>query len=163
MIPWAQNDELFKKELIEGQLWQNHVGNFFQLCGLAVMIPPLKIRESIADAEQWSDSKDLIVEGRVIEVKARNERFTTPASFPYDTVFIDTVSGYQAKKQKPTAYVNISRKTGAMIAIPSGKPDAWKIEKKFDRIRRIWDEFYLAEKKKFCEIDILIDQLRKKS
>lgn len=165
-IPWAQNDALFKKELEEGQLWQNHVGNFLRLSGLDVYIPPLTIRESIAEAGEWIDSKDLVVRGsaigdQIVEVKARNERFTSPESFPYDTIFVDTVSGYDAKKTKPIAYVNISKKTGSMIALPSTSSAGWLTENRFDHVRKIRDDFYLAPKKKFHVIDILVERLRK--
>lgn len=160
-MKWSENDTLFKKELEEGQAWQNHVGNFLRLSGLDVHIPPLTVRESIKEAGKWSDSKDLIVKDQVIEVKARNERFTIPESFPYDTIFVDTVSGYEAKKVKPIAYINISKQTGSMIALPSTSSIGWLTENRFDHVRKIYDDFYLAPKMRFHVIDVLVDRLKR--
>lgn len=160
MVTWSQNDELFFSELKAGHEWQKLPALFFKLNGLQVDIPELKIRANIKEASKWKDSEDLKVNGQIIEIKSRNEAFTSAESFPYETIFVDTVSGYNAKTIKPTAYIMVSRKTGGMLALPSLSADGWKIEEKFDRTRRIRESFYVAEKKSFKTLDFIISQLK---
>ena len=145
-LSWKHNDDLFFKELKEGHAWQELPATFFRLHGLSVEIPELKVRESIDQAEQWISTVDLIVAGRKLEIKSRNEIFTSPMSFPYDTVFVDTVSGYDAKNPKPLAYIMISRPTGAMLCLKANNSNGWNIEKKFDNVRKIHDDFYMCKK-----------------
>lgn len=160
MTSWSKNDELFFSELKAGHDWQKLPALFLKLNGLNVEVPDLTIRSSIKEASKWKDTADLTVNGYIIEIKSRNEAFTSAASFPYDTIFVDTVSGYKAKSIKPLAYVMVSRKTGGMLALFSASSDAWKIEEKFDRVRRIKESFYVAEKKDFMTLEPLIEKLK---
>ena len=118
MTEWAQNDALFFRELREGHAWQMLPALYFRLRGLKVEMPALTVRESIEDAGRWRNSFDLRVNGHVIEVKSRGETFFD--RFPYESVIVDTVAGYRAKDPKPTAYLMISRPTGAMVGPRSG-------------------------------------------
>lgn len=160
---WSTNDALFFKELKEGHNWQYLPATFFHLSGLQVEIPELRIRSSIQEAQKWKDSADLIVQGQLIEVKSRNERFITPESFPYSTIFIDTVSGYDAKKIKPLAYVMISRITGSMLAMRSTSNKGWMIESRWDHVRKIHDDFYVGSKNNLQTLDILVSYIKKVS
>lgn len=157
---WKNNDQLFMKELREGYQWQNLPAVFFRLQGLEVEIPELKIRSSIKEAYKWSDTPDLIVNGSIIEVKSRNETFTSGSSFPYETVFIDTVSGYDAKKIKPLAYVMISRPTGAMVVLKTLSSKGWNIESKFDHTRKIRENFYVCRRRHLQSPDVLVSYLK---
>ena len=160
MTSWGDNDKLFFSELKNGFDWQSLPALFFKLHGLNVGMPSLKIRSSIKDAHNWLNEPDLIVNGHHIEIKSRNESFTTPRSFPYSTVFIDTVSGYDAKKKKPTAYIMISRPTGNMLCIRAGSSNGWTVEHKFDHVRKIWDDFYLSPKERLQTLDVLLQFIR---
>lgn len=155
-MQWNQNDKLFFSELRNGFNWQSLPALFFKLHGLNVEMPELKVRSSIDEAHNWLSETDLIVNGHFIEIKSRNESFTTPKSFPYDTIFIDTVSGYDAKEKKPTAYIMISRPTGSMLCIRADKSNGWTVERKFDHVRKIWDDFYLAPRKRLQTLDALL-------
>ncbi|MCK9567628.1 hypothetical protein M0R72_01600 [Candidatus Pacearchaeota archaeon] len=157
---WAENDELFFSQLKEGFEWQKLPKLFFELHGLKVEMPELTIRDSIADAGAYMSSKDLIVNGQTIETKSRNEAFTYPLSFPYKTLFVDTVSGFDGKKKKPLAYVFISRPTGSLICLMTSTISSWTIEEKFDRVRKITDRFYLADRKLCTTLDELVEALK---
>jgi hypothetical protein len=157
---WAENDELFFSQLKEGFEWQKLLKLFFELHGLKVEMPELTIRDSIKDAGAYISSKDLIVNGQTIETKSRNEAFTYPLSFPYKTIFVDTVSGFDGKQKKPLAYVFISRPTGCMICLMTSTFKSWTVEERFDRVRRITDKFYLADRKLCSELDELVDALK---
>lgn len=146
MDSWAQNDKLFFSELKSGYEWQFIPAMFFKLQGFSVEVPELTIRSNIDEADKWIESKDLIVNGYHIECKSRNEEFTNSGDYPYDTCFIDTVSGYDAKTIKPLAYIIISRKTGSMLCIQSESNHGWKVEEKFDHVRKIRERFYTCQK-----------------
>jgi hypothetical protein len=160
MSKWSENDDLFFSQLKEGFEWQKLAKLFFELQGLRVEMPELTIRDSIENAVAYISSKDLIVNGETIETKSRNESFTYPLSFPYKTLLVDTVSGFDGKKTKPLAYVFISRPTGSMICLMSETSNQWQKEKKFDRIRKITDEFYVADRKLCTCLDELVEVLR---
>ena len=160
MSKWSENDDLFFSQLKEGFEWQKLAKLFFELQGLRVEMPELTIRDSIENAGAYISSKDLIVNGETIETKSRNESFTYPLSFPYKTLLVDTVSGFDRKKTKPLAYVFISRPTGSMICLMSETSNQWQKEKKFDRIRKITDEFYVADRKLCTCLDELVEVLR---
>lgn len=157
MTNWSENDDLFFSQLKEGFEWQKLPKLFFELHGFSVEMPELTIRDSIKDSGSYISTKDLVVNGHIIETKSRNESFTYPLSFPYRTVFVDTVSGFDGKKVKPLAYIFISRPTGSMICLMSSTSKLWNIEKKFDRTRHITDEFYTADKKLCVSLDELIE------
>jgi len=155
-MKWSENDSLFFKELKDGFSWQQLPALFFSLHKLDVVMPDLKVRSSIDEAHKWLGENDLIVGGHYIEIKSRNEHFVDSGSFPYDTIFVDTVSGYDAKETKPLAYVMISRPTGSMLCIRGDNPGGWSVERKFDRTRKIWDDFYVCPKGRLQPLDALI-------
>ena len=159
-IPWSQNDALFIKELKEGHEWQSWPALFFRLHGLSVEVPNLSIRENISEADKWKDSFDLIVENFPMENKSRNEEFTCAKDFPYSTIFVDTVSGYNNKKIKPHVYIMISKPTGCLLWLPSLNADKWSIESKFDHTRKIYDDFYMCETKRLKPISTLVNFLK---
>jgi len=160
-VNWRDNDALFFKELREGYEWQKLVAAYFEKSGLNVQMPELTIRDSFEKAGEYIDTKDLLVNGYVIEVKSRREGFTTAKSFPYDTIFVDTVLGYDSKVTKPLAYVMVSRETKAMLCLPSySKPDYWTQETRFDRVRKINETFYMAPKNKLRSLDALVEQIK---
>ena len=160
-MDWKNNDELFIKELKAGHDWQRLAATYFELHGFDVVMPELTIRDSIKQAGDWIDSKDLKVNSNIIEVKSRNEIFSLPQYFPYDTVFIDTVAGYNAKKTKPLAYVMISRPTGAMLCLKTDNSDGWRTEEKFDRTRKINEVFYVCDKTRLQSMNYLLMLLKK--
>lgn len=159
-MKWSENDELFFRELRVGHEWQRLPAVFFALHNFSIEMPALSIRESIDQASTWKDQVDLVVEGHPIEIKSRNESFTSPESFPYETIIVDTVSGYDAKLVKPLAYIMISRPTGAMLTLRATTPKGWSKAYRFDHVRRIHDEFYLCDRDKIQTLDCLVKFLR---
>jgi hypothetical protein len=163
-MSWKDNDTLFFKELREGYEWQKIAGIYFHENGLEVQMPKLTFRGSFEKAGDYIDSKDLLVNGHYIEIKSRRESFTSAKDFPYSTIFVDTVAGYDAKINKPLAYVMISRETKAMLCLPSyNKPDYWTQETRFDRVRKINETFYMAPKNKLQPLDNLVEQIKRNS
>lgn len=164
LLNWFENDELFFKECRKGQKWQEYVGRYLDSQGVEVEVAELSFRDnpnvaeySEDEAGRWAvarkkmdtarkeyvNTKDIVVlPDRVIEVKSRNLRFTNAKDFPYGTVIIDTVSGYEQKDPKPRLYVSVSQKTGAMIATNGWSSKNWLKKKRFDTVRKIWEVNY---------------------
>lgn len=158
-MKWSENDELFKKELEQGYKWQLRVAEYMRKCGLSAEIPELTFRENIKEASKYSDLEDIICNGKVIEVKSRKLRFTSPKDFPFDTMLVDTVSGWESKERKPDAYVCVSTITGAMIALSAATHPRWKKVKRYDATRQITDWFYECHKSEWHSINSMIRKL----
>ncbi len=161
-VPWSQNDDLFKSELLKGHNWQSFPALFFQLHGLKTEVPALTIREHISEADRWKNSFDIIVEDIPFENKSREEEFTCNVDFPYPTIIVDTVKGYDAKEIKPFGYIMVSRPTGCLLWLPSSRSDRWTKEIKFDNVRHIKDEFYVCDTKYLQSISTLLNKLKRK-
>lgn len=164
MKKWSENDELFIKELKDGFSWQRLPLTFFDLHELKVEMPELEIREgSIKNAGKFFNSKDLLVNGKRIEIKSRKEAFTSPDSFPYKTAIVDTVKKYEGRDDKPFAYVMVSRITGSMLWVDASTPDNWSVKRKFDKTRKYHDNFYEIPREQMKTMDSLVSKLKEKS
>ncbi|MHA2280276.1 MAG: hypothetical protein ACXAC5_05425 [Promethearchaeota archaeon] len=160
-MKWSQNDKLFKKELEEGYKWQIYVAELLQKHGLKAEVPELTFRDNIKQIKKYADLEDIRCEGKLIEVKSRKLSFTCPDNFPYPTILIDTVSGWETKKHKPDAYVCISTITKEIIAISGKKKDYWQKVRRFDATRKIQDWFYECSKEYWKPFDKLVVGLQK--
>jgi hypothetical protein len=163
-MKWRDNDELFLNELHKGYAWQAFVASFFACSGLSVHLPSLTVRENVSEVEAWTRGDfDLRVNGMIVEVKSRGESFTSPADFPYDEPFVDTVSGYEAKGTKPVAYVFVSQITGCMVATATNNVARFTVVKRHDRIRDIDENFYVCPRSALRTMDKLVGYLRRKA
>ena len=132
---WFKNKELFKRELEKGHKWEMEVGQFFVELGYDVTLPEPPVAGKRGD---FVDQKDLVVVGHIIEVKSRGQKFTSHADFPFETIFIDTKQGFDAKAEKPSLYICVSQKTGGMCALDVAKSfKHWQVERTFDQVRKI--------------------------
>jgi hypothetical protein len=70
-----------------------------------------------------------------IEIKLRNLEFTSPSDFPYDTVFVDDVTGLR-KAEAPFAWVYVSQITGCWVWLCSIDRDgSWQERVVYDSMR----------------------------
>lgn len=70
-----------------------------------------------------------------IEIKLRNLEFTSPEDFPYDTVFVDDVTGLR-KAEAPFAWVYVSQVTGCWVWLCSIDRDgSWQERVVYDSMR----------------------------
>ena len=151
---------LFFREARAGQRYIEKVAERLRAEGLLLEVPPLTLRPTIDQAAAYLDTKDILCRGRVLEVKSRRVDFTRPEDFPYPTMLVDTVSGWQAKEEKPFAYVCISQKTEVIIATRGTDASNWVVERKWDHVRGIHDEFYLAPRSAWRSFGSLVAALR---
>lgn len=158
---WRNNIELFKNELKEGYKWQLKVAEYLRQFGLEANVPELNIRKSIKDINEYRDLEDIECYGRIIEVKSRRVDFNSPIDFPYKTIFIDTVNSWNNKTRKPDAYICVSVNTEKMITLPTRNTfQYWTKSKRFDRVRKIKEEFYECVKELWFPIEDLIGALK---
>lgn len=127
--------------LAKSTSWVQGVVDALNAAGCQATSQQVSIRESVADIATYSqDETDVrVAPGFSIEVKSRNVAWTTPQDFPYDTMIVDTLSGYLMKAVRPLAYVCVSTKTGAMSVIPPFTASTWGCERKVDRRRQALD------------------------
>lgn len=70
-----------------------------------------------------------------LELKVRNLEFTSPADFPYDSIFVDDIAGL-ARGGSPFAWVYISQKTGSWVWLSAlDRDDTWTEQVIWDSLR----------------------------
>lgn len=95
-----------------------------------------------------------------IEIKERSLTFTTPESYPYDTVFVDDLRGIGRETVRHLAYVYLSRSTGRWVWLsPMDRDGTWREEVTFDRGRGHEVPVLVAPKRFLRPAQQLIDYL----
>ena len=158
-LPWGRNNELFREFLTQGFKYQRFVGDFFLAQGLDVQMPRQRFRKSVSAAVDFKDEPDLVVNGKVIEVKSRNLEFFRTLDLP-GTVLIDTTESWDSKVTKPFAYLIVSQKTGVMVWTQGADRTKWAVVKTHDRKRGIDIGCYAARRFEFASIPSLVSALR---
>jgi hypothetical protein len=160
---WLDNDELFERELAAGHHYAELVAKRLRDDGLVVEVTPMAWRSTIEERAAFANEFDLRVGTKrpaVIDVKSRRERFTAPGDFPYETAFVDTVSGWNAKATKPLAIIMVSQITEAMAVIPVSTESTWTTREVYDRTRKIRDRFYEVRRERLRPLSDLVEWLR---
>lgn len=130
--------ELFLQQLKLGDLWADHVAAEIRKLGKEAVASPHQVATTQAERDMFTEfDKDIkLSRDRVLEVKSRSLSFTDdPATFPYETAFIDTVEGWKAKDVTPVAVAIVSQKTGAIVIAPVSKQPEWSQSRVHDRLR----------------------------
>lgn len=156
---WFENDQLFFEQLGIGHEWAEAVAARFRVAGITAMATPMTYRQTLADRHQYRNEIDLLVgaTGAPVEVKSRNLGFSEdPATYPYDTAFVDTVGGWDAKYPKPIVIVLVSQKTGAMLVVPASSQATWARTHTFDRVRNVQDVWYTVDRAQLLSFDALL-------
>ncbi len=159
-VAWIKNEDLFVKEVTEGYGWQQVACDRLRSEGIEVEINELSIRASIEDIPKYKDEIDLRANGRILEVKSRRLVFTSPEDFPYECAFVDTVRGFEAKKEKPTLELMVSRSTETILGLNTASKPLWYKSKKYDNIRGITEYFYICRKRYLFSFSSVVDYLR---
>jgi hypothetical protein len=160
---WFDNDELFRRELEEGHGFAVHVAERFREKGIAAHVTPMEWRASIDDRTRFADEFDLKVGERApcrIDVKSRRLDFTGPHDYPWSTALVDTVYGWKAKDKKPAAIVLVSQATSGLAVIRVSSCGEWVVRRRFDNVRRIYDDFFEVRRELLASFDELVAWLR---
>ena len=119
--------EKWKARLELGQEWEAKVSDF--LISIGIENTHCTDFDTEADGFSWKrDSFDIqLNSGDVIEVKSRSFKrsFTCPEDFPYDDIFVDSLTHYDAKANKPLLYIFVCQKTGNMLWLSTDTADLW--------------------------------------
>jgi hypothetical protein len=158
------SDDIFFRELEVGRAHEVIVGEALRKHKIKCTFDTKVEYDSDFEERQkkYAGSPDIVLaNGDVIEVKSRNLDFDDdPDSFPYPTVFVETVSSWKGHKPTPLAVVNISQITGDMLVIMGYDEPNWTVEKKFDRVRGIHDTWYMADKNQLESFDFLVGYIK---
>lgn len=131
--------------------------------GIGCSVPELELVTSHKDiARLTKTEKDIILDsGLILEVKSRNLGFSEdPSLFWQKDIYVDTVSGYEAKEVKPYAYVMVSQRSGNMLVVHGSTKDHWFTKTVTDPYRNVTDNFYKIEKKYLTTWASLITDLK---
>lgn len=151
--------------MTEGHSYNEIVAQRLRDAGIACEVPELELVSSKEDIQRMTENeKDIILgNGLVLEVKSRGIGFSEdPSLFWQKDIYVDTVSGYEAKKVKPYAYVMVSQKSGNMLVVHSDTKDKWFKKTVTDPYRKVTDVFYKIEKAHLDTWDSLIERLQRK-
>ena len=164
MTAWRDNDKLFFAEARKGHKWEQHIAAQLAAAGLDVTVGALTFRESIEKAHEYLDQQDVYVTSPgglrlLVECKSRDLSFTTPGTFPYEDIMVDTLSSWEAKSTKPDFYLCASQRTGSIIVLPGSTRDLWGERRTFDRVRKIWDVWLTADREMWYTIDDFVEGL----
>jgi len=113
--------------------------------------PPIKLARNKEERDYMTKYETDIVLNKLpygLEVKSSSRIFNDdPLSYPYASLFVDTVSGFDAKVFKPLAYVFVSQTgTGMLCLSVKHSQHTWVIKERFDQYRKITDKFYSVPK-----------------
>jgi hypothetical protein len=162
-MAYGYSKELFVSELTIGTKWAFYVADFLNAQGISCHATEMELAETEADIPEFSkNEKDIIlhdIEGS-IEVKSRRLVFNDWLSYAWDEMFVDTVSGWHKKAEKPLAIIVVSQITGKMLVIPSETEPNWFKFSGYDKIRGIHDTWYMAKKKDILDIDEYLEILK---
>lgn len=148
-----------------GGYWSKEVAKVLNSRGIRCHAPDVQIAKDNYERDQMTRfEKDIIFDwsDECLEVKSSTRDFTDDVlQYPYQSLFVDTVSGFDAKATKPLAYVLISQKTRGMVCISPRTVAQWKKVHTFDNKRQIMEWFYSAPKTVLRPFDLLVDHLMK--
>lgn len=153
----------YHKAMTEGHSFNEMVAERLKAEGIGCTVPELELVSTKAEIKRMTENeKDIILDnGLVLEVKSRNLGFSEdPLLFWQKDIYVDTVSGYEAKEVKPYAYVMVSQKSGNMLVVHSNTKEHWFKKTVTDPYRKVTDSFYKIEKQHLTSWSSLVDELK---
>jgi hypothetical protein len=163
---WGSNNELFRSEASKGQRFAEYVATLLQNCGFEASATPLEFAATIEDRERFINEQDIVFENRFgcIEVKSRNLTFSgKPSSYPFNTAFVDTKTGWDLKTPKPLAVVLVSQRNRNVLVVKPSTQSKWTVKQSFDRVREINESWYQVNKSLLVPFSDLCGWLRSSS
>ena len=146
-MAWSDRD--YRQAFTTGHQTNLFVAKEIVTWGIWVRCPSLEFANNSSDIARFSkNEKDVETRAGVIEVKGQSREFTgDPDSFPYPDQIVDTVESWVSKKTKPIAYVFVSKKTEQCLVLSTKTSTTWRVETKFDRLKRRSIDFYVVDKR----------------
>ena len=147
-----------------GGHWANKVAERLRDLGVQCYAPEIQIAKNAAERDFMTKHEQDIVfpwTDATIEVKSSTRNFTDIVEeYPYDSLFVDTVSGYDSKAVTPLCYAIISQEQQGIVCIAPSTYSTWTKVKAYDRHRKSYETFYSAPKESLIPFSILVDYLK---
>jgi hypothetical protein len=127
----------FLEQLKIGDKWADYVAQQITDGGKYAHATPTMVAESEEQVAIFTAlEKDILLDkGRTLEVKSRSIYFTGVDDYPFETVFVDTVEGWEAKLSHPVAVAVVSQKSGGIVVVPVSTASLWSVRRVFDSKR----------------------------
>ena len=158
-IPWHKNDKLFREQIGTGRRWEAYVAHQLIINGLEVSVPRFEVRPHVSERKRYRDVRDMVVEGRDVEVKSSTRDFSKPFDFPFDPMFVDTREKIESKGA-PFAFLIVSQESGCILAIPGKTREEWIPQSGFDSKRGIKEEWLACPLRLVRTFDEFVNFLR---
>jgi 4-hydroxy-3-methylbut-2-enyl diphosphate reductase IspH len=162
-MTYTMHRDLFLQELETGSKWAEYAAKELTAKGIPCKATEMRIAQSEAEVQDFTENDQdvVLLDGSGhFEVKSRRLTFTNHLNYPFDTVFVDTVSGWQQKKVKPIAYLIVSQETGAIVVVPSNTASEWKTTTTFDRIRKFTDTWLTAHRHQMLTLKEFVEEYK---
>ncbi len=148
----------FRRRLAKGNITELYLAEELKKAGVIVVKP--EYPEGMSASYYTQNQVDLIANDKVLEVKGRNLEFNNIATYPYPTIFVEGVTGFDSKVAVPDYYVNVSNVTGAVIYLDvAATRDTWTIEPVRDRQRNYKYDMYVSRTDQWGDFAELIKKL----
>ena len=155
----------YKASFFLGGKYAEMVAQRLQSDGIDCYAPPIKFARNNEERDYMTKYETDIVLTKLqdcLEVKSSSRFFTDDLkSYPYETLFVDTVSGFDAKVFKPLAYVFVSQKGNGVLCLSPKTKQSWKVVEAYDSVRNITDNFYSVSREMLQPYSLLVDSIRK--
>jgi hypothetical protein len=127
----------FLEQLHIGDQWAEYVAKHITEAGKYAHATPTMIAETPEQIAAFTAlEKDILLDkNRTLEVKSRSIYFTGVDDYPFETVFVDTVEGWQAKQCKAVAVAVVSQRSGGIVIVPVSTESMWSTRSVFDSKR----------------------------
>jgi len=150
----------------QGGYWSKYVADILQSKGIRCFAPDIQIATTTAEREHMTKHEQDIVfdwNYKPLEVKSSSRDFTSDyLNYPYQSLFVDTVSSFDNKIVEPLAYVFVSQKTRGLVCLSPKSKSHWHKVQAFDKQRQINELFYSASKDLLISFDDLVAHLLKR-
>ena len=160
------NKQRFQNRAVVGKEWEHKVAQALRDRGIDAVVVSEEATFDKPREHYTKNDVDILVNPdsdrpTVIEVKSRRDTctFTGPADFPFPTVFVDTLQGWQGKATKPDYYLFVSQNTGCILALPTTDRRRWKVKKIFDRGYGYPTKTIIAPAEELKSLDWLVERL----
>lgn len=156
--PYSKENFLNRKKL--GDKIEAYATQKLVEAGIQAYQPQME--EGLPTEEYTKHQIDILANDYVLEVKGRNVNFDSVETFPYKTIFVEGCGGFDKKVRRPQFYINVSHKTGAIIALDVDETfDRWATDKVRDNDRNFSFKMYVSETKDWINFDELVRRLSK--
>lgn len=155
--------EQFVEQLTIGSSWAQFVADYLNEQGVLCEATPMRVAQTPEEIKEFTETdKDITFKHLPgnLEIKSRSFGFSPSLKwFPQNPTFVDTVSGWSQKKEKPRAVITVSQITKAMVVFPAETQPHWTTLTAYDKLRGYNDTFYMIDKQYMKPIDWLVEKL----